>query len=486
VLDLYEKLWTDQIPYQEKKLDYPPLRLAVCAWYARWADANYPGGWRDDYEFMAPLLWLNSLCEISAAVLVYILIRDWQRRSAGVGGTTGEPTCPPAEPGAIGRASDVSTASISPRLRRGTPSTTIGADFVSLLGALLFWFNPAVIWDAHCWPQWDVWLFPFFLGALLLACRDWWFAAGVLIAIGAFLKGQILIAAPMFILWPLVQLKWNPILRWMSGFALAAGLIALPWMKPSTVALSCGLGISAAIVAVGWCCRRFLPRGVPPHASALAIAVVIFLMIPIFGASHWWYTVGFEFGTQKFMIMGHPSNFNLPVILQHEFRWAQDPNQLVDLPLVGAVAFRKLVLAIFGACLVLCAIGAAMHERRNDARFLVAFVAPWVCSFALLTQLNNRYMVWAAGMSALLAGVSVGMTLLGILMSIVAWAGIAQIMYSSAPYANQDMTDLLAPLPPHVGWVVLLMACAYLYVAVMPGVARRARTRSSTEDRYIG
>ena len=57
------------------------------------------------------------------------------------------------------------------------------------VAALLIWFSPDLIINAHAWPQWDTWIVPWYLCGCLLASLDWWFAAGVAIAIGAQFQG---------------------------------------------------------------------------------------------------------------------------------------------------------------------------------------------------------------------------------------------------------------------------------------------------------
>ena len=54
--------------------------------------------------------------------------------------------------------------------------------------------------SAHAWPGWDSWVIPFFVYALLLVSLDWWFCAGVVLALGALCKGQQLLVAPLFML----------------------------------------------------------------------------------------------------------------------------------------------------------------------------------------------------------------------------------------------------------------------------------------------
>ena len=65
------------------------------------------------------------------------------------------------------------------------------ATLTGIIAALFFWFDPALIWNAHCWPQWDSWVLPFFLWAIVAASWDCWFIAGALIAAGADLPGQM-------------------------------------------------------------------------------------------------------------------------------------------------------------------------------------------------------------------------------------------------------------------------------------------------------
>jgi hypothetical protein len=402
---------------------------------------------------------------------------------------------------------------------------------------MFLWFNPAVIWDAYAWPQWDVWIFPFMLGALLLASVDFWFCAGVLIAVGALLKGQLLLVSPIFLLWPLFRLQWKPMVRFAGGFLLTFGVIVFPWMLPSTsakvwialVAVAIGLlapvvyrtklnvwwmiGLSLAAVLVVWPWRGtgtlavrvlplsvlgvvalsyFAPQRMIPSIYAIALGCAIFLMIPLYSASNAWYTQGYRYGTEKFPDIGTTQSGpggtsytnNLPVLLARGFSGRGNANEAmitIDFDWMRSIKLgwmlpiemsaRNFMLTIYGICLVLCGIGAAIHSKRRDSRLLACAVAPWICSFVLLTQLNNRYLVWAAGMSALLAGVGVGMTLLGVIVTLVCWIGMIQLQYAKFSM-GPELAPTLAPLSPHLGWMLTLAAAVYLYVALVPGPRR--------------
>jgi hypothetical protein len=476
-------------------LDYTPLRLTVMSGWAAWAERHYPDvtSWRNDYAFMAPVLGLNIAAEWASAVLAFTLVRHWVRKAAAAR----RPLEPP------------------------TPCTGTAR---GLLAAAFLWFNPAVIWDGTCFPQWDIWLAPFFLAAVLLGCTEWWLAAGCCVAVGAFLKGQILLVAPIFLIWPVAQGRLLPAARFAAGFVLAAAVIALPWMQPPAAGLwwlgftALGIGLTAflaldrripvrwplaaaalgaafawpfgaaavplralpPVLVVATVLTRVLPRKSSEALGAFAAGLLLFLLMPLFDASRAWYDVGFEFGTRKMMWMATQDTFNLPWLLEFSFRWSDDPTVPVHLPLLGAVSFRALMFGLYGACLLACGIGAAVHQRRSDPRFLVAMVAPWLCWFVLLPQLNNRYMVWAAGFSALFVGVDVGLTLLGLIVSVIGWAGIAVILCWQG--GDRALALLVRPLAPHLGWALMVCAAVYLWSAAWVGKRREHEPAASRDD----
>ena len=133
------------------------------------------------------MLQLNTAAELASSALVFLLIWLWTTRMHNA------------------------------RHPIGAPRPMLRGVLAGIFGAMCFWFNPAIIFDSHCFPQWDVWLIPFFLAAVLLASLKCWFAAGVSVAIAAFLKGQILLVAPIFILWPIFCLHWRAVVAFVAG-----------------------------------------------------------------------------------------------------------------------------------------------------------------------------------------------------------------------------------------------------------------------------
>jgi uncharacterized membrane protein len=156
-------------------LDYPPLRLLAISIWAREVRNQFPGVDDGHPKLVNPLLKINLLCELLSAVAIFFLVR-----------LCGQ-----------------SRATTSDSLR-GLPLQH-RASICGLAAAGVAWLEPSMILDAHGWPQWDVWILPFYLFAALAALKNRWLLCGCLLAAGAMFKGQLLLVAPFFILWPLWQ-----------------------------------------------------------------------------------------------------------------------------------------------------------------------------------------------------------------------------------------------------------------------------------------
>jgi len=215
-------------------LDYAPGRLAIATLWSRWVHDHDDGGLRStaerirramrtpystlgakskedlvaewpsefyprvrsekrQYELCQPMLMVNVTGEILSALAIFLLTRRY---------TLGQPPVYRPVRGAI----------------------------LGFIAALFFWFNPALLSNAHCWPQWDSWVLPFFLWGVLLASLNWWFCAGMLIGAGAMFKGQILFGAPIFILWPLFQGRLMALVRWIIGLLFSTALATCVWL----------------------------------------------------------------------------------------------------------------------------------------------------------------------------------------------------------------------------------------------------------------
>src|SRR5438034_1285543 len=164
--------------------------------------ANLPGVDDENPKLVNPLLKINVLCELLSAIAIFFLVRSCLRRQS--------------------RATQSSSLLNLPLHHR--------ASLFALVAASVAWLEPSMILDAHGWPQWDVWILPFYLFAALAALKNRWFLCGCLLAAGAMFKGQLLFVASFFILWPLWQKRWNRALRVLAGFTATTATIASPWL----------------------------------------------------------------------------------------------------------------------------------------------------------------------------------------------------------------------------------------------------------------
>jgi hypothetical protein len=358
--DGYVARYTNQTSTDDEyDFDYAPGRLAVATIWTRWVrrtvnpeDKEYAHEWPnsfyrearstgDQYKLCRPLLILNSVGEIISAIAMFLLVRQW---------TSGQ-----SKPGIF----------CWPQ-QRPMRSAILG-----LIAALFFWFNIALIWNAHCWPQWDSWVLPFVLWALVLASADYWLCAGILIAAGAMFKAQILFGAPFFILWPLFRGHWLAIVRWIIGVLAGSAVMTACWLMRvedhlSGHALLWVIGMGASIGLLWWALKKTSVRviqyslaagalllvmwpllrmgwvwigcsllalgglalliryGQPKairYATAGWIGAALFACVPIFGGSMTWFHVGITYGTHRYSEMVRGSDNNLAAILNAQWQW---------------------------------------------------------------------------------------------------------------------------------------------------------------------
>jgi hypothetical protein len=312
-----------------------------------------------------------------------------------------------------------------------------------------------MILDAHGWPQWDVWIMPFYLLAAFAALKNRWFCCGCLLAAGAMLKGQLLFVAPFFVLWPLWQERWTDALRVLAGFAATIALLVSPWLlrNPAAwIAVTLASGVTSII---------FLQRR-SPNAGAwiCGIAAVAVFMAGLFdGGSFAWLQIGFLYGSEHYPYLFISSCYNLPLLLA-DFGWAlKDPFWS---PAFGSLHFTltpqwALRLFYLGA-LALCALGAARHDRHRDPRLLIAIAAPWLLMFALLGQMHERYLVWGAVVTAMALGVSVRLSALHFIISVASTAMIAHVMLIDKKLGpTLRAIDVLNGVRPYAS--ILVLAC---------------------------
>jgi hypothetical protein len=444
------------------------------------------------------------------------------------------------------------------------------------VAAMLVWCNPLLLIDSHAWPQWDVWILPIFLFAALLASLNWWMLAGILLGLGCMFKGQMLLAGPVLILWPLFEGRWGALARIAIGFLAGAELIAWPWLVNSpagmkwieAVAVATGLillislmrtvlvrearrwvidplvgrrqdspdllresaeqavvttlllasaalaalAIAMALVFHGVISRPSdLPAGtlgcffllilLPPWFLrrrsigfwlAGVLAVAVWISSREFNGSYSWATLGFAYGSVKHDLMQMSiRNFcNLTSILGQTYQW-DIHEQMGTLRFsfttpgpwrIGRFAIPSVAWAwstdmdvktamavLYGICLVISSAAAAMHSRRNDRRFLVALVVPWLVFPVVMCQMGDRYPIWASTISAGMVAVSLELSLLHIVLAAVSFAMVAKQLASFDTSRWPQLLQLMNPTFPGIAWMMLLITAIFFVAALVPG-----------------
>jgi Glycosyltransferase family 87 len=440
-------------------LDYPPLRLLVMAIWARQVRNQFPGVDDGHPKLVNPLLKINLLCELLSAVAIFLLVRLCLQRQARA-----------TQSALLGRLSLQHRASIC-----------------GLAAASVAWLEPSMILDAHGWPQWDVWILPFYLFAALAALKNRWFLCGCLLAVGAMFKGQLLFVTPFFVLWPFWQKRWSRALRMLAGFIATAALIASPWLLRT-------LGAWIALITVTGFCSLFVLRRRLPHQSAWISGITgcaAFVIGAFTGGSFAWLKVGFLYGSEHYPYLTISSCYNLASLLS-KLGWSlKDPFWSVhfgslDFHLTLQWTLRLLYLT----ALAVCAYGAARQVRDRDSHVLIAITAPWLLMFALLGQMHERYLVWGAVVSAVALGVSLRLSIIHFIISAASTAMIVHVMLIDKKFeATLWAIDLLKHIRGYASVLVLSCVAVYLWNTLstwMPVFQRRAARSAETPSLSLG
>jgi hypothetical protein len=318
----YENLWRDVGEGGDFDMDYPPLRLLVMTLWTWNVQSNYPGitsyprqpqrvfdSARNTSvvatsDIVQPMLRANATCESISAISIFILVWLWmsKRKPAELAVVCnpsgvftwkdrwGDPmllaplilfgVCAffrsnvtwsmPLPDGYQQSPIDARVASVgwwvflllrflaAVCLARFLPRP-FRAPMCALVAATLAWMNPASILDSFGWPQWDVWLPPFFLVAAVFLTLNCWAAAGFMLGLGCMFKGQLLFVSPVLILAPLIAGWLGRFMRLVAGMATGAGLIVWPWLVTNQGAMV--WIFRATSIAAFFCLLAVLTRG---------------------------------------------------------------------------------------------------------------------------------------------------------------------------------------------------------------------------------
>jgi len=428
-LALYDRV-KDEADENDYGLDYPPLRLLTMAIWSKQVRDGFPWVDNEHPKLVNPLLKINLVCELVSAAAIFFLVRLCVRRSLHAHSTW--------------------PAWLS-RERRAT--------ICGLAAASVAWLEPSMIFDAHSWPQWDVWILPFYLFAALAALKNRWSWCGCLLAVGAMLKGQLLFVTPFFLIWPLWQKGWLGALRVLAGFTATAALIVSPWLLRTPEAWIAFAAVASISLFLG--VRYKLPHRGVWLAGILGTAG--FVIGGFAGGSFAWFEIGFVYGTKHYPYLFISSCYNLASLLAAAGWSLKD--DLVSAH-TGSLHFHitlqwALRLLFLGA-VALCARGAARHLRNRDPRVLIAITAPWLLMFALLGQMHERYLVWGAVVSAVALGVNIRLSIIHFIISAASTAMIVHVMLVDKKLdPTLRAIDVLDGIRPYAS--VLVLVCVALY-----------------------
>ena len=454
---LYDRVKEDAYE-NDYHLDYAPLRLLVMAIWTKQVRNGFPWVDNERPKLVNPLLKINLVCELVSAAAIFLLVRLCVRRSLHA-----HPTWP---------------AWLSRQDR---------ASICGLAAASVAWLEPSMILDAHGWPQWDVWILPFYLFAALAALKNRWLVCGCLLALGAMLKGQLLFVAPFFVLWPLWQKRWISALRVLAGFTATAALIVSPWLLRTP-------GAWIAVAALAGASLLIALRYKLPHWGAWLAGILgcaAFVIGAFTGGSFAWFEIGFLYGTKHYPYLFISSCYNLASLLAAA-GWSLKDDLLSAH--VGSVHFHLTVQwalrLFFLGTVTLCARGAARHLRNRDPRVLVAITAPWLLMFALLGQMHERYLVWGAVVSAVALGVNMRLSIVHFIISAASTAMIVHVMLVDKKLdATLRTIDVLHGIRPYASVLVLLCVALYFWDALglrIPAFRRGAVKAATAPSLSLG
>src|SRR5882724_8151203 len=419
----------------EYGLDYAPLRLLVMAIWAKQVRDGFPWVDNDHPKLVNPLLKINFICELVSALAIFFLVRECLQRS---------------------RPTQSSLMNRLPQQHRGW--------ICGLAAASAAWLEPSMILDAHGWPQWDVWILPFYLFAAFAALKDRWFWCGCLLAVGAMFKGQLLFVAPFFVFWPLWQKGWLPTLRVLAGFVATTAFIVSPWLlrTPAAWVVLAAFAVITALFVV-----RFKLTNQGASVAGI-IGCAVFVVGAFTGGSFAWLQVGFIYGTEHYPYLFISSCYNLPSLLSQVGWSLKDPFLSAHFgSLHLRITLQWTLRLLYLVALALCARGLARHLRDRDPRVLIAIAAPWLLMFALLGQMHERYLMWGAVVSAVALGVSVRLSIIHFILSAASTAMIVHVMLTDKKLeATLPTIDVLKHIRPYGSIVVLTCVAVYLWETI--------------------
>jgi hypothetical protein len=357
-----------------------------------------------------------------------------------------------------------------------------------------------------------------------------------------------------------------PAITWIAGMLLAAGAIPwlLRWLAPDSIPsgsptsfrdrvmqilrsqwtwIACGALL--IFFSAYWPCflsqnRQYWLYGVVASAAlaatallirprnqayllAAVIAVGLLSCICLFHGSTAWWDCGIHYGSIHWPYLKTGPVNNIPALFEERWGWPREVSTIAfTLPAISGhwpafitktlwgypaasldVTEKMLFFSIYLVALLLSGIAIGLQARRGDRRMLVALTTPWIMFFLFPAQIQERYLLYASGAAVCCIGDSVGMALLGLMLTFCSTLMhfACMMMFDQAdidgfgrlltkefpsictPTAGQTFKHYIDNTHPDMAWGVLVIGLIFLYQSFMP--TKRRPTAKRTPSRLI-
>jgi hypothetical protein len=303
----------------------------------------------------------------------------------------------------------------------------------------------------------------------------------------------------------LVQSRWT----WTVGvtlFIIAA--VYWPWLLSRNRG-TWYFGLLAGAVIAG--AAFFLRKG-KRYVLATIFAGGLLSCIGLFHGSTAWWDCAFHYGSVHWPYLAIGPTSNIPALCESSFGWERGVDQIAfTLPALHGhwptfishgffwpafdwdITAKMFFNSIYGIMLVISGIAIGLQARRNDRRMLVALATPWIMFFLFPVQIQERYLLYAAGAAACCIGNSVGTALLGFVLTLSSAAmQLALLLDWStsdlnafgqnlsrafprlfSPECGQSLARFFRGLHPDMGWAIFLVGMVFLYLSLTPSRRRK-------------
>ena len=287
-------------------------------------------------------------------------------------------------------------------------------------------------------------------------------------------------------------------LQMLIGIVICFLLAAWPVLREEPAAARWTILAAAVLLAAS---VLLLPIGSWPLVAAAIIGAGLLLCMLLFHGSTAWWLCAFRFPQVQapFLIYGPASN--IPAVFELRFGWPREISQTAfTVPSIAIfahgwlsrhaiwpavpldVSSGQLFDVLFFVLLIASGIGIGIQARRRDTRVLVALVTPWILFFLFPVRLHERYLLFAAATASICIGHSVGMTLLGVVLTLASCVMTLDQMWSNVDRWGRDLSRAFPRLftpqagftirhyventHPDIAWGILVIAMVFFYLTV--------------------